>query len=126
MSVSEGRAKKLRAVRRGRMAELLCLWHLRLRGWRILARDYRVTSGEIDLIARRGKWLIAVEVKARPTVADASEAISFRQRRRILRATEHFLARHPHFAQLTLRFDMMLVLPGRLPRHLPDAWRLDD
>ncbi len=127
MNDASGRlAKKLRAVRRGRLAELFCLWHLRLRGWRILARDYRVPSGEIDLIARRGRILVAIEVKARPTAAAASEAISSHQRRRIARATEHFLARHPHLAGLTLRFDVMLVVPGRWPRHLANAWRTDD
>jgi len=127
MSDASGRlAKKLKAVRRGRLAELFCLWHLRLRGWRIVARDYRVPSGEIDLIARRGNVLIVIEVKARPTAAEASEAISHHQRRRIARATEHFLARHPQLADLTLRFDVMLVVPGRLPRHLPNAWRIDD
>jgi putative endonuclease len=102
------------------------MWHLRLRGYRVLARSYRVPVGEIDIIARRGAVLAAIEVKARDTLDAAGEAIAPRQRRRIARAFEHFLTRHPQFARLTLRFDVMLVAPYRLPRHLPNAWRLGD
>jgi len=117
-------AKKRRAYQRGHVAEFLCLWHLRLRGYRILARRFRVPSGEIDLIARRGGTLVAIEVKARSSITAASEAISVQNRRRVTRALEHYLALHPHLAGLTQRFDVMLVLPGRLPRHLRDAWRI--
>lgn len=119
------RPAKRQAFRRGHAAELICLWHLRLRGYRILARRFRVPSGEIDLIARRGQVLAAIEVKARATVAAASESISGHQRRRIARALEHFLALRPDLAGLTQRFDVMLVVPLRLPRHLADAWRPD-
>jgi len=58
----------------------LCLWSLRLKGYRILARDYRVPMGEIDILARRGGTLVAIEVKARGDQASASEAITPRQR----------------------------------------------
>jgi putative endonuclease len=114
-----------RAHRRGRWAELLCLWHLRCRGYRVLARRFRVKSGEIDLIVRRGRVLAAVEVKARADYASAGAAVLGRQRRRIARALEHYLAVHPDLGALDRRFDVMLVVPGRLPRHLVDAWRVD-
>ena len=117
-------AKKRRAHRRGHFAEFLCLWHLRLRGYRILARRFRVPSGEIDLIARRGGILVAIEVKARANLGAAGEAVSAQNRRRVARALDHYLAIHPKLAGLTQRFDVMLVVPGRLPRHLPDAWRI--
>jgi putative endonuclease len=113
------------AHRRGHAAELLCLWHLRLHGWRILARRYRVPSGEIDLIARRGRVVAAIEVKARADWDAAGAAVLVRQRRRIGRALEHFLLTRPDLRTLDPRFDVMLVVPRRLPRHLPDAWRSD-
>jgi putative endonuclease len=118
--------ERLRAVRRGHRAELLCVWHLRLRGYRILARGYRVPSGEIDIIARRFGTVAAIEVKARATLAEAGEAIAPRQRRRVARAFEHFLSLHGSLAGLVQRFDVMLVTPFRLPRHLSDAWREGD
>lgn len=119
------RARRVAADRRGRLAELLCLWHLRCRGYRILARRYRVPSGEIDLIARRGRVIAAIEVKARGDFEAAGAAVLGRQRRRIARALEHFLAARPDLRALDLRFDVMLVVPRRLPRHLADAWRLE-
>jgi putative endonuclease len=123
--MKDGLATRQRAWRRGRFAEALCLWHLRLRGYRVLAHGYRVPSGEIDILARRGGVLAAIEVKARATRAQASEAISFRQRRRIARALDHFLRTRPDLAGLDLRFDVMLVAPRGLPHHQPDAWRPD-
>ncbi len=125
-SRAEARPERRRAERRGRLAETICVWHLRLRGWRILERGYRVPSGEIDIIARRGRIVAAIEVKARGTLADAGDALTPRQRRRIARAFEHFLAERPGLATMTLRFDVMLVATGRLPRHLADAWRLGE
>ena len=117
--------RRRRAFRRGLSAELLCLWHLRLRGYRILARRFRVPSGEIDLIARRGAVLAAIEVKARDSLATASESLTLRQRRRIARALEHFLLMHPELSRLVLRFDVMLVAPRRWPQHIADAWRIE-
>ncbi len=114
-----------RAYDRGHAAERLSVWALRLRFYRILARRFRVPSGEIDLIARRGRVLIAVEVKARASFAEAIGAVSPHQRRRVARALDHFLATRPDLAGLDSRFDVMLVVPGRWPRHVRDAWRLD-
>jgi putative endonuclease len=118
--------QRRRAWRRGRTAETLCVWHLRLRGWRVLARGYRVPVGEIDIIARRGGVVAAIEVKARGNFEAAGEAVGPRQRRRVARAFEQFLAGRPHLAGAVLRFDVMLVAPRRLPRHLADAWRLGE
>jgi putative endonuclease len=114
-----------RAERRGRLAEWLCLWHLRLRGWRILARGWRCPAGEIDILARRGNILAIIEVKSRGAVAVAAAALPARQRRRIARAAEAFLMARPDLAGLDLRFDLMLVAPRRLPRHWRGAWRVD-
>lgn len=111
------------AYTRGRRAEALAGWWLRLKGYRILARGYRVPVGEIDLVARRGRVLALVEVKARGRAEAAAEAITPRQRRRVERAAEAFVQSHRALAGLDLRFDAVFVL-GRLRlRHLRDAWR---
>ena len=120
---SQGDDRRLLAYRRGDRAELLCLWHLRFKGYRILARRYRTPVGEVDLIARRGQVLAAIEVKARPDIASAGEAVTPRQRQRVARALSHFLSGRPDLAHLAPRFDVMLVIPRRWPRHLIDAWR---
>lgn len=119
----EALAQRRAAERRGQLAEWLCLWQLRLKGYRILARRYKTPVGEVDLIARRGKLIAAVEVKARADFDSGVEAVTARQRRRVARALQHFLARRPDLAVLPARFDVMLVAPKRWPRHLRDAWR---
>ena len=121
--MSRARDHRRAAERRGKTAELLCLWHLRFKGYRILARRYKTPAGEIDLIARRGDTLAAIEVKARADFDAATEAVTRRQQRRITRAVAHFLGGRPDLATLAARFDVMLVAPRRWPRHLVDAWR---
>src|SRR5690349_17392871 len=105
--------RRQRAHRRGRFAEWLCLWHLRVRGWRILAHGWRCPSGEIDILARRGRVLAVIEVKSRNELDAAASALAPRQRRRIARATEAFLLSRPDLASLDLRFDLMLVASHR-------------
>jgi putative endonuclease len=120
------RGARGRAQRRGRFAEFLCRWHLRLHGWRIVAADWRCPSGEIDILARRGRVLAIIEVKTRGDLAAAAAAVLPRQRRRIARAASAFLLARPDLAELAPRFDVMLVAPLRPPRHLRDAWRIED
>ncbi len=107
----------------GRWAEALAAWRLRLAGYRIVARRFRVAQGEVDLVARRGRVLAMVEVKARADTSSAADALQPHQRRRIERAALAFLQRHPEFAALRLRFDLMLIVRRRWPRHIIDAWR---
>jgi len=119
------RAERRRAFRRGHWAERLCAAHLRLRGYRVIARRLRTPAGEIDLVARRAGTLAVIEVKARADESAAAEAITARQRARILDATRWFLAGRRDLAALSIRFDAMLVTPWRWPRHVTDAWRPD-
>lgn len=112
-----------RAWRAGRWAETAGAWLFRLKGYRILAQDYRVPVGEIDLLARRGRVLVAAEVKWRPSLRAGAEAVTARQQRRIARAVEAYIARHPDLAGLDVRFDVVLVVPWRRPHHIMDAWR---
>ena len=114
-----------RAYRRGRWSEALCRLVLVLKGYRIVTAGYRVQVGEIDIVARRGRTLAIVEVKARRTFEDAAASILPRQQRRIARAAAAFLVQHPSLAGLLLRFDVMLVRPWRMPCHVMNAWRLD-
>ncbi|MEX0840555.1 MAG: YraN family protein [Parvibaculum sp.] len=115
------------AHRLGQRAEMLAALWLRFKGYRILARRLKTRAGEIDLVARRGRALVIVEVKAsaRAEMAGerAVEALLPRQQQRLTRAADHLLAMRPALAGLDLRFDVVLVAPGRLPRHLEDAWR---
>jgi len=111
------------AQRYGRAAEILCALSLWSRGYRILARRFKTPLGEIDIVARRGNVLAFVEVKARRDLDQAAQSIGMQQRDRITRAAEIFLQRYPSQTQRQMRFDAMLVVPWRIPRHIRDAWR---
>ena len=117
------------AWRTGRRGETIAAWWLRLKGYAILAQGYTVGrgtgAGEIDIVAKRGRTIAFVEVKARADAAAAAEAIRPAQRRRIARGAAAFLAAHPRLAACAIRFDAVLLVPGRLPRHISDAWRMD-
>lgn len=114
--------KRQRAERGGRRAETVAALWLRLKGWRILARRARTPVGEVDLIARRGRTLAFVEVKARPTPAAADLALDDWRLRRVAAAAE---ALAPRFARAgdELRIDAVFIVPRHFPRHMPDVWR---
>jgi putative endonuclease len=110
------------AFRLGLSAETRAAALLLLKGFRIAARRWRSPVGEIDLVARRGRLLVFVEVKAREKFDDAAEAVTERQRRRIAAAAEAWLASHADDLQRDIRFDAVLVAPWRMPRHIPAAF----
>ena len=113
------------AWRFGRIAETLCVWCLRLQGYRVLARRYRSPVGEIDIVAKRGRTVAIVEVKARARANDAAEALTVRQRLRIARAASAFLQAHPALGTCDVRFDAMALTRWQWPLHVRDAWRPD-
>ena len=114
--------KRQRAERGGRRAETIAAWWLRLKGWAILARRARTPVGEVDLIARRGRVLAFVEVKARASEAEAALALDDYRLRRVAAAAEALAHRYARAGD-SLRVDAIFITPGRLPRHLADVWR---
>jgi putative endonuclease len=110
------------AERRGRRAETLALLYLRAKGYRLLARRYRTPVGEIDLIVARRRLIAFIEVKARPTGAEAAESVTPASQRRIARAASAWLAKHPEAADRELRLDVVIAVPWRLPRHIMAAF----
>jgi putative endonuclease len=112
------------AEKRGRGAETLACWYLRLKGWRILARRARVPGGEVDIVARRGRTLAFVEVKARSTEEAAAFSLDDWRLRRVVVAAERLAPRYTQTDD-DIRIDALFIVPGRWPRHLPDIWRGD-
>ncbi|WP_339334381.1 YraN family protein [uncultured Maricaulis sp.] len=110
------------AEARGRWAEWLAIAWLTLKGYRVLDHRARTAAGEIDLVARRGEYLVFIEVKARPTIEGALDSIGPRQRGRITRAASIWRASRPALHDLHLRYDLVLVVPGRWPQHRRAAW----
>ena len=120
-AANAGKAERLGRYRRGRLSELVAAALLLAKGYRILGRRCRTPYGEIDLIAVRGRRLAFVEVKRRATRAEAEAALTPYQARRIVRAADHWVSRHPRYRDHNRGLDAILVVPRRLPMHLPDA-----
>ena len=110
------------AFKFGLSAESRAAAYLIAKGHRIVARRWRSPVGEIDIVARRRGTLIFVEVKARERLDDAAEAVIVRQQRRIIAAAEVWLANNPDFGDVDIRFDVVLVAPKSLPRHIMAAF----
>jgi putative endonuclease len=122
--IERARARTREAAHRhGHVAEAVAALLMLAKGYRLLARRYKTPLGEIDLIAKRGRLIAFVEVKARSSHTEALESVGRMSERRIVDAADLWLARHPDAAGLDLRYDMIVVTPWRLPKHLADAFR---
>lgn len=123
--MSEAQSRRVAAEIRGRRAETMAALWLRLKGYSILDRRVRLPVGEIDLIARRGSVVAFVEVKARQTQLAGEQAVRHGAWQRINRAAESWMASRRHLASADWRFDLVVILPRRLPVHYRDRWRPD-
>lgn len=122
-TIARGTEYRRTRERRGRRAELLAAAWLWFKGYRIVERRAKTPLGEIDLVACKGRLLVFVEVKARPTVGAALEAVTPVQRRRVEEAARLWVGRRSRLSGLSWRFDVVAMAPNALPKHLRDAWR---
>ncbi|MBR6231530.1 MAG: YraN family protein [Alphaproteobacteria bacterium] len=111
----------------GHFAEKIALFWLMMRGYRPVAMNFTVGrgtgAGEVDLIVRRGKTLVFVEVKKRPDEEKGRLAIHPKNQARIARTSEVFLARYPKYKNFNIRYDAVFISPKKFPKHLKNAWR---
>jgi putative endonuclease len=107
----------------GRRAEVLAAIWLMAKGYRILGFRLKTRQAEIDLLALRGRTLAVVEVKRRTSLLAAMETVTLDQRQRLRRAGAAVAASRPALAGATVRLDLIALAPGKLPRHIPDAWK---
>jgi len=106
----------------GRRGEWWAGLFLQLHGFRIVAQRVKTPVGEIDLIARRGRLTVFVEVKSRSFSHQQDEALAAVNRRRIVRAAQLWLGRHPEAMAGEIRFDVIFLAPFAWPRHLKGAF----
>jgi len=120
-----GSPERRAAFARGLSAESRAALLLIAKGYRIAARRWKSPVGEIDIVARRRNLLVFVEVKARAGFDAAAFSVTPYQRQRIVSAARAWLARHPDDVTCAMRFDAVLVVPWRLPRHMVNAFDED-
>lgn len=114
--------KKLISYRFGLWGEDIACLYLRLKGYRILERNHRTPYGEIDIIAKRRKTLVFIEVKSRASMDQALFALSPFQQKRITNAAKSFLSVNPRYCVQNIRFDFLAISARYWPRHIKNAW----
>lgn len=114
--------RRQKAERRGHWSEYIAAAYLFLKGYRILALRYRTRLGEVDIIARKGDVVVFVEVKARRDAQAGLDAVGGETQRRIRAASDLWLAKHGRGRLWTQRYDVLVIVPRRWPRHFPDAF----
>ena len=122
------RKQKIRAETAGRRAEDWAAFYLRLKGYYIISRRVKTPFGEIDLIARKGRTLVFIEVKYRQDRKTLQTSLTPKAQNRITKAAVYYISRQPRFQSLTQRFDLIMmssrgVFPYGYMRHMVDAWR---
>ena len=123
----ESELNKMNGVDKGRCGEDLAVAFLLERGYRILNRNWRVKSGEIDIIAEINGWLVFCEVKSRSSLCCGSgaEAVDGRKQQRIIRTAMLYLQRYHRFNNLC-RFDVIEILMSASDhpelRHIKNAF----
>ncbi|MEM9278223.1 MAG: YraN family protein [Pseudomonadota bacterium] len=116
------KTKRQRAQRRGHWAEWKAAAFLMLKGYRIVDIRYKTKLGEIDLIARKGDLAVIVEVKARRSVQEAVDSVTLTAKRRINNAADLWLAKQKDATKLSIRFDIIAIVPRKWPVHFRDAF----
>jgi putative endonuclease len=122
--------KTLDAKALGRAGERRARWFYRLRAYRIVGSNVRMHGGEVDLIVRRGRALVFVEVKTRASTfaGEGFDAVDRTKQQRLMRLAQQYLTRNPQPVGTEVRFDVIsiLVMNGRLRlTHITDAFRDD-
>jgi putative endonuclease len=122
MSAEPETIKRRRAQKWGYLSEWIAAASLVLKGYRILSMRYKTKLGEIDIIARKGHLIVMVEVKARPTIEEAFDAVSISSQRRIEAAGDLWLATQKNAHLLSIRYDIIAVRPWKWPTHYENAF----
>jgi putative endonuclease len=113
---------KKKSYKLGLFAESVATFYLRVLFYSVISRRYKSDVGEVDIIARRGKSLIFVEVKARKNKDDAYAAFTLHQQKRIVRTAQLFIAKNPKYNENNIRFDLILICPVFFIKHIKNAW----
>lgn len=115
-------SKRKKALAKGRRGEWLAAFALQIKGYKILERGFRTKLGEIDIIAKKGNLIAIVEVKARRDLNSALNAVNHQSQQRISNAADIWLSMRRDFSELSIRFDIIAILPRKWPKHFPGAF----
>lgn len=105
----------------GFFAEIVAIIFYIIKLYTILHHRKKLYTGEVDIIAVKGKTLVFIEVKARTAMID-SFIISEKQKSRIRRSADLFISQNNLFSGYDIRFDLFIFRSYRLPMIIENAW----
>lgn len=108
--------------RRSLFTETIAALILRGKGHRILAQRYKTPVGDIDSVTLKGRLLAFIEVKRRKAGAEAAGMLAAKQRRRLVKAAQYWLAAHPEFSGYDIAFDLIRATRWCWPRYIANAF----
>ena len=114
--------QRVAAEKKGRHAEWVAAGYLRLKAFSILDNRYKTYSGELDIVARRGKLIVFCEVKQRKNVEDGIFAVHPAAQSRLFNAAQLWIAAHPQFQRYEMRFDVIAFGEYLWPHHIKNAF----
>ena len=119
---------KMNAGKTGNTGEKAAEGFLIRKGYEILARNYRIRGGEIDIIASRGEYIVFAEVKTRNTasLARPSAWVDYRKQKKIIRTAADYIAKsgtdlQPRFDVIEIVYDKNTEIIVNI-RHIEDAF----
>jgi putative endonuclease len=114
--------KNKQTYKLGLFGEFIAVIFLRIKFYSILKTRYKNNFGEIDIICKKGKSLIAVEVKTRNKNFEIGEIITENQKRRVVNSMANFVSKNQKYVDYNVRFDVIAIRPFRIPLHLQNCW----
>ncbi len=115
--------RKLNSYRFGIFAELIVIIYFFLSFHRILAWRYRNSAGEIDIIAKRGRKIVFIEVKARRD-RSVSEVVTSSQMSRMGNAAKLFIGKNKNYSEYDCRFDLIIFNSPLAFKHIKNCWEV--
>ena len=121
MTAKKRATHKTKSYKFGIISEIIAAFFLRFKGYKIICRNYKTRLGEIDIIAQKKGYIIAVEVKARRNKINVGEILTLYQKKRIKNAFKIFLSNR-NYSSFGARFDLIIIFPWQKPIHLLGFW----
>ena len=113
----------MNTYQKGIWSERFAALYLMCKGYSILEMRYKTKFGEVDIIARKGSYIVFTEVKYRPDYDRGAFSISSVAKKRIAKAASHYLMVKGHEAE-DVRFDALILSPPFYIRHIKNAWTI--
>ncbi len=114
----------------GKIAEFFARLLFILKGYTILCKNFKTGNGtnigEVDFIARKQNLIVFVEVKKRSTLENAAQAISEKQKKRIIRGAELYIKKNKKYHNFDIRFDAVLISFPFYFQHIKNAWMYEN